>query len=83
MIGEDGQNFQKLFDSTSMYLSGVLPSDSSIPAIKIHRWLYQDRFILFTAHVYRSIEDKYKQSLFLYDTETKQFFQLTTWVDID
>ena len=83
MIGEDGQNFQKLFDSTSMYLSGVLPSDSSIPAIKIHRWLYQDRFILFTAHVYRSIEDKYKQSLFLYDTETKQFFQLTTWADID
>jgi hypothetical protein len=82
MIGEDGQNFQKLFDSTSMYLSGVLPSDSSIPAINIHRWLYKDRFILFTAQVYRSIEDKYKQSLFLYDTETKQFFQLTNWNEL-
>lgn len=83
MIGEDGQNFQKLFDSTSMYLSGTLPSDANIPAIQIHRWLYQDRFILFTAQVYRSIEDKYKQSLFLYDTDTMQFFQLTTWVNID
>jgi len=82
MIGEDGQNFQKLFDSTSMYLSGVLSSDSSIPAINIHRWLYQDRFILFTAQVYQSTEDKYKQSLFLYDTKTRQFFQLTTWTDI-
>jgi len=83
IIGEDGQNFQKLFDSTSMYLSGVLPSDAGIPAINIHRWLYQDRFILFTAQVYQSTEDKYKQSLFLYDTETTQFFQLTTWTDID
>jgi hypothetical protein len=79
IIGENGQDFQKLFDSTSMYLSGVLPLGSSLPAIQIHRWLYQDRFLIFTAQIYLGSEDKYKQSLFLYDTETKQFFQVTNW----
>lgn len=79
MIGEDGKNFQKLFDSRTVYLSGVLPSESSLPAIYIHRWVYQDRFLLFTARIYFSAEDKYEQSLFLYDTQTDQFFPLTNW----
>jgi len=82
MIGKNGENFQKVFDSRIMYLSGVLPSESSPPIIQIHRWLYQDRFLLFTAQIYHSVEEKYKQSLFLYDTKTRQFFQLTTWTDI-
>lgn len=79
MIGEDGKNFQKVFDSRSMYLSGVLPSGSSLPTIQIHRWVYQDRFLLFTAQIYVSDEDKYAQSLFLYDAMTNQFFQVTNW----
>lgn len=83
IVGEDGQDFQKLFDSTSMYLSGVLPADANIPAIKIRRWLYDNRFILFSAQVYQSSEDNYKQSLFLYDTEAEQFFQVTSWNAID
>lgn len=83
MIGDDGKNFQKLFDSREMYLSGVvLPSGSNLPAIFIHRWVYQDRLMLFTAQVYLSAEHKYEQSLFLFDTKTGQFFQVTNWNEL-
>ena len=79
IVEEDGRNFRKLFDSRSMYLSGILPPDSSLPIINIHRWVNQDRFLLFTAQINRGVVGKHEHSLFLYDTETTDFFQLTTW----
>ena len=83
LVEEENGNFIKLFDSSEMYLSGVLPSDSSLPIILIHRWIDQDRFLLFTAKINREETGEYEHSLFLYDTETQLFFQLTNWSRVE
>lgn len=83
LVEESNGKFTKLFDSTDMYLSRILPSGSSLPVIHMYKWVYQDRFLLFTATIQKNSVGEREQSLFLYDTETEQFFQVTSWTSIN
>lgn len=79
LVQENNGEFENLFDSQKMYMSGVLPTDTSIPTIFLHQWIHEDRFLLFTATVRNKSTGEREHALFLFDLETKSYFQVTKW----